>query len=296
MPTSRRSSTSSIATHDDGEEQPDFPIRAILDPQSPSATYSAQLKQNLPWASMRDGKCLPSATRDYEPLPSPCSSEDDDEYCTDAPGSPPASTTVLVLKQSRDHERFTLGSATTNHVLLRHPDTVIEDSCFINLLHAQLYLDPDSETLRLFNSSTSTFTVSPITTCEPDQDISPQQDIKLACGIWRVGLGQGLDFNITIVPIHVELPRNYWAPILGGVSSRPKKKPPLQRPQSLPPRKRQVVGVENSDTQGDRRTIPRPNRADTSSPELKSLRRKLAYAEYSQPIDVSSRGRPEDSQ
>ncbi|KFY03557.1 hypothetical protein V490_00138 [Pseudogymnoascus sp. VKM F-3557] len=266
------------------------------------------LKENLPWTSPREGESLPFATRDWEPLPSPCSSEDEGEYCPNAPGSPSADTTshaqklrqcstVLVLRPSRDHERFTLGSSSTNDVLLQHPDTASEDCCFVNLLHAQLYLDPDSEALHLFNSSTSTFTISPVTTCEPDRDISPLQEIKLACGIWRVGLGQGLDFKITIMPIDLDPPSNHRAPMLlktVGLPSQLKGKPPLRRPLSLPPRKKRLVGLEYSGAQRDRNNIPLPDRADTNSPVLNPSRGKVASAEYSQPsspMDDPSRGR-----
>jgi hypothetical protein len=105
-----------------------------------------------------------------------------------------------VLEQSEDKEKFTLGGSSNNEVVLKHPRSADEESCYINLFHAQLYPDPDRDSLILFNSSTSIFCVQSLTIPQVKNNIKPGEEATLECGRWQVTFGKGLDFEIKILP------------------------------------------------------------------------------------------------
>jgi hypothetical protein len=114
-----------------------------------------------------------------------------------------------LLEQSADQERFTLGSSLDNEVVLEHPMPADEERCYINLVHAQLYPDPDRDSLILFNNSTSAFNVQPLG-IQVQNRILPSQEARLERGSWRLSLGEGLDFEIKILPLAArEVPRSW---------------------------------------------------------------------------------------
>jgi len=85
-------------------------------------------------------------------------------------------------------------------VVLKHPYSADEESCYINLFHVQLYPDPDHGSLILFNGSTSIFYVQSLTIPQVKNNIIPGEEATLECGRWQVTFGKGLDFEIKILP------------------------------------------------------------------------------------------------
>ena len=178
-------------------------IRAILLPLSKSAAYSVHLQENRRWA------CL---VAELQPPPSPCSSDDEDRgrksSLSNTPkGAPSISKdrlhkghTAIVLRQSQENERFTFGASSNNDLVLRHPEHLDQEPCYINLLHFQLYPDPDYEALNLYNNSGSTFAVSPLPVPRSGDNLLPGHHARLEYGSWRLRLGSGLDFEIRIMP------------------------------------------------------------------------------------------------
>jgi hypothetical protein len=176
-------------------------VRAVLLPKSESALYSLRLEEN-------DSVVYPIA--DSIPLPSPHNSSSEDEGSTaltqvtskgQAHGTTrrrSRSQAAIILEQSGDKERFTLGGSSDNDVVLKHPDHADEDRCYINLVHIQLYPDPDRNALILFNNSTSTLGACSLAIPQVDNDILPGQDARLDCGSWQLTLGKGLDFQIKV--------------------------------------------------------------------------------------------------
>jgi hypothetical protein len=180
-------------------------IRAILLPDSKSAAYSAHLQDNDSQVS----RIIPSV-----PLSSSSdssSSSEDESSILPSETTPKKHTHVvkrrrnriqlaIILKQSQDNERFTFGASPDSDVVLKHPDPTDHEWCYINLLHVQLYPDPDHDALELYNSSTSTFVVKPLNTSQISKIIIPGQEARLDCGSWWLTLGKGLDFQIRIIP------------------------------------------------------------------------------------------------
>jgi hypothetical protein len=178
-------------------------IRAILLPDSESAAYSTRLQEN----DSQVFQIKPSV-----PLPPSSNSSSEDESSILPPETTSRKDThvvnrrrtrsqlAIILKQSRDNERFTFGASSDNDVVLKHPDPADDDHCYINLLHVQLYPDPDYDALELYNSSTSTFVVKSLNTPQIDKNIIPGQEARLDCGSWWLTLGKGLDFQIRIIP------------------------------------------------------------------------------------------------
>jgi hypothetical protein len=177
-------------------------LRAILLPKSESAICSTRLEENDTVV------CLVAVSI---PLPSPYNSSSEDEgstTLTQVTSKSHAHTTTrrrsrsqaaIILEQSGDKERFTLGGSSDNDVVLKHPDPADEDQCYINLVHVQLYPDPDHDALTLFNTSTSAFGIRSLATPQVDNDILPGQDARLDCGSWQLTLGKGLDFQIKVI-------------------------------------------------------------------------------------------------
>jgi hypothetical protein len=117
-------------------------LRAILLPKPESALYSTRLKEN-------NGVVYPVA--DSMPLPSPYSSSSEDEGSTTLTQVTitqrrSRSQAAIIFEQSGDKERFTLGGSLDNDMVLNHPNHTAEDRCYINLVHVQLYPDPDQDT------------------------------------------------------------------------------------------------------------------------------------------------------
>ncbi|KAH8797829.1 kinase-like domain-containing protein [Xylogone sp. PMI_703] len=176
-------------------------LRAILLPKSESALHSIRLEEN-------DRVVFPIA--DCIPLPSPHNSSSEDEGSTaltqvtskglahSTARRRSRSQAAIILAQSRDKERFTLGGSSGNDVVLKHPDPADEDRCYINLVQVQLYPDPDRDSLILFNSSTSILGARSLAIPYVNNHILPGQDARLDCGSWQLTLGKGLDFQIIV--------------------------------------------------------------------------------------------------
>ena len=174
-------------------------LRAILLPKSESALHSIRLEENDSVVCLIAGSI---------PLLSPCNSSSEDEGSTQVTSKSHTHTTTrrrsrsqgaIILEQPGDKERFTLGASWDNDVVLKHPDAADGDRCYINLVHVQLYPDPDHNALILFNSSTSAFSIRSLAIPEVDNDILPGQDARLHCGSWQLSLGRGLDFQIKVM-------------------------------------------------------------------------------------------------
>ena len=163
----------------------DKSIRAIIFPMSESAVHSLRLQGNdwVIWPITNSARLL-----------SPC--EDEVHHAIRNPGQH-----AILLEQSRENEKFTLGASLDNDVVLEHIDSDSPDQhlCYINLVHVQMYPDPDRDALILYNSSTSTFIFRSLTIPRDDNNIFPFQETRLEHGSWQLSLGKGLDFQIKII-------------------------------------------------------------------------------------------------
>ena len=179
-------------------------LRAILFPKSESALYSTRLqKNNNMLFPVKENICLLS--------PNVSSSEDKGSLTLNDENTSKCQThttnrrrnqsqAIILLEQSKNKEKFTLGRSRDNEVVLKHPRSADEESCYINLFHAQLYPDPDRNSILLFNSSTSIFCVQSLTVPQVENNIMPGEEATLECGRWQVTFGKGLDFEIKILP------------------------------------------------------------------------------------------------
>jgi len=183
---------------------PDNPnLRAILFPKSESAHYSTHLQQNdSVLCPVKENIRLPSPnTSSPEDKGSPALNEETSKswtYTTRRRRN--RSQTAILFEQSENKEKFTLGGSSDNEVVFKHPRSADEESCYINLFHAQLYPNPDYDSLTLFNGSTSIFCIQSLTKPQVENNIIPGEEATLECGRWQVTFGKGLDFEIKILP------------------------------------------------------------------------------------------------
>ena len=182
---------------------PDNPnLRAVLFPKSESALYSARLQENSSLLfPVKENLCLlsPDASSS-EDEGGPTLNDEDTSKCQThtTRRRRNRSQPIILLEQS---EKFTLGGSLDNEVVLKHPRSTDEESCYINLFHAQLYPDPDRDSLILFNGSTSIFCIRSLTAPQVENNIIPGEEATLECGRWQVAFGKGLDFEIKILPL-----------------------------------------------------------------------------------------------
>jgi len=212
------------------------PVRAILLPDSESAVYSTHLQDNNPQVS----RIIPSVPLSSS---SDVSSSEDERTILSPETTSKENTSIvkqrrnriqfaIILKQSRDKERFTFGASLDSDVVLKHPDPTDHEWCYINLLHAQLYPNPDHDALEIYNSSTSTFVVKPLNTSQVGKNIITGQQARLDCGSWRLTLGKGLDFQIRIIPrIHRETYHGWKliSPSISSLRAKPSRKEAVLR-------------------------------------------------------------------
>lgn len=162
-------------------------LRAILYPKSASAKYSVSLDE-----SHYD---LPSIVKPRLLSPDPSSSDDEDSTEPNETNSSRASRqlsglrrsltqsqSVILLDQSEANEKFTLGSATANDVILKHPNSADDNVCYINMTHGQFCPDPDSSSIVLYNSSDSLFYAQSITGPYVKRTIAKDEEATLDCG------------------------------------------------------------------------------------------------------------------
>ena len=134
---------------------------------------------------------------------------------------------MILLEQSKNIEKFSLSRSLNNKVVLKHHHSANKESCYINLFHAQLYPNPDCDSLILFNSSTSIFIYSPLQSLTVPQNktnIRPEKGATLECGLWQVTVGNGLDFEITILPRAAREVYYKWVLISPPMTSSPSAK------------------------------------------------------------------------
>lgn len=186
-------------------------VRALLLPESCSAEHSVRLAEN-------EAKTAHVAS--YEPLPSPSNSSSEDESSIPRAASGPktsgnnararearsGSQRIIILEQSRFDEKFRFvsssdigGLATGNDVVLKHPNSENQDICYINLVHLEVYPDPDRDGLVLCNRSTSEFIAHSLLIPQTNK-IKPGHKATLQGGTWRLTLGKGLTFQIKVLP------------------------------------------------------------------------------------------------
>lgn len=97
---------------------------------------------------------------------------------------------TILLERSGNKERFTFGRSLHNELVLRHSLPTDQEWYHINLLHTQLYPDPDRDSLVLFNSSISPFNVRLLTKLQAKKIVLPGQEARLDCGNWQLMLGE----------------------------------------------------------------------------------------------------------
>ena len=206
-----RSALKAVKTVDAVDLNPN--VRAILFPKSDSARYSTHLQENNSVLFVEENISLPS--------PDASSSEDEDSPTLNDEDTSKTQThatrrrrnrsqAVILLEQSENTEKFTLGGSSDNEVVLKHPRSADEESCYINLFHAQLYPDPDRDSFILFNGSTSIFYVQSLTIPRVENNIIPGGEATLGCGHWQMTFGKGLDFEIKILPWIVREVHHDW--------------------------------------------------------------------------------------
>jgi hypothetical protein len=183
---------------------PDNPnLRAILFPKSESALYSTRLQENKSVLfPVKENIYLSPDASSSEHEGSPTLNDEDTSKCQTHTSRRRRNRSqgIILLEQSENKEKFTLGGSWDNEVVLKHPRSADEESCYINLFHAHLYPDPDQDSLILFNSSTSIFYVQYLIVPPVENNIMPGEEATLECGRWQVSLGKGLDFEIKVLP------------------------------------------------------------------------------------------------
>lgn len=226
-------------------------VRAILFPLSKSAKCSVHLPENS------NQRFSPATDPSFLPSPSNSSSDDKDDIAQIS--SPEANVKKrydpIVILQSEDKEKFTFGTSLKSDVVLKHPDPdpdpAARDWCWINFVHFQLYPDPDHGAVILYNESTSTFVVRPLSTKRTTCRVRPNQEVRLDCGSWRLQLGKGLDFRICIKPhsprgeLYSQLLSENAAILYGKpTQKKPKAKPRKESIEAPPPATAKSVGDE----------------------------------------------------
>ena len=172
-------------------------VRALLFPESP-------------WAFKSCRSVLTPVSGRRRPLPSPDTtsgeenSSDDEvkkgceeaeltQHCSPGTSHLPVSRPVILLIQSTEVYRFTLGSSPKNDIVLE------SKGGYVNLLHCCIYPHPDSDAVVLYNFSSSTFSIHPLSPGDKIR-VVPSNSVHIPYGTWRLTLGEGLCFQIRIFP------------------------------------------------------------------------------------------------
>jgi len=247
----------------------DQSIRAIILPKSESAVHSLrlQLNEGVIWPITNSAR-----------LPSPCDSSCEDGI-DDAIRS--SGQNAAILEQSREKENFTLGASLSSDIVLEHIDSGYpdEDQCYINLVHVQLFPDPDDDALILYNSSISTFTFRSLISSRVDNKILLKQETRLGRGSWQLTFGKGLDFQIKVLSRPPTKANQSWSLIS-----------PLPMPVKHPSKVVGPVLRENEDVLPP----PRAHTPQVSTPR-KGLAKKIGAGQITGGVDTgleSSGSRP----
>jgi hypothetical protein len=174
-------------------------IRGFLVPLSDAAVFSTDLPHNRVNVSRIDREATP-------PLSPPESQADSgaDPYGATkwfrelASQTRLSSKSAIFLRQSKDLDRFSLGTDLQNFFVLKSNSSKEDDVCYINIFHSHLYPDPDSFDLWLQNVSTSDHTAQRQSLT---LTLLPQESVRLGPGSWTLTLGKGLEFALYIPPI-----------------------------------------------------------------------------------------------
>ena len=184
-----------------------YGVSAILLPQTASTNYSAGLKEN---------KAKAATVAPNQPISSPSLEKLDTRTIkeTEIPhsSSQVKQQVVIVLDQSSEHEKFTFGSSLQNYIVIRHPQSEIENGCYINLTHFELYPDGNTSSLTLCNTSTVIFTVNHLPQTNRSRIRSGQQK-TLHSGVWQLHVGRNLEFLINVLPFNPGELYNGWLQI-----------------------------------------------------------------------------------
>lgn len=211
----------------------DKSVRAVIFPKSESAVHSLHLDGN------EDASIL---IRGSVRLPSPCESCSEDEVDNIIRKS---GQHAAVLMQSQEKGWFTFGSSLESDIILEHlsASPLDEERCYINYVHAELYPNPDDDDLLLYNRSTSLFTLESLSLPWNNKTVYPKEKFTLERGSWNVTFGEGLDFQIKILPWRPPAMGQTWTQIfpipvpIKSHSNRKANKPALHHNTlpSLPP-------------------------------------------------------------
>ena len=165
---------------------------------SRSAKHSALLPENAKDAIQVAG---PKSLSSSKSLPSPynSSSDEDEDQSPRRRKRCDSRQVFLVLKQSLDTEKFTFGISRDSDVILEHPNSPAE-VCYIHVIHLELYPDPECDGLKLCNKTLSSIFSAESFSNPKVNTIPPGQGLHLDYGSWRLNIGQGLDFQIRILP------------------------------------------------------------------------------------------------
>ena len=174
-------------------------VRAILFPLLKSVKYSVHLLEN---SNQRF-----SLATDPSFLPSPSNSSSDNKDNITQILSPEANVynikkryNLIIILQLEDKEKFIFSILLKSNVVLKHPNPnpAARDQYQINFVYFQLYPNPNYSTVILYNKSTSTFIVQPLSTKRTIYKVQPNQEARLNCGSQHLQLSKGLDFRIYI--------------------------------------------------------------------------------------------------
>ena len=197
-------------------------VCAVLLPASTSASHSVHLQEN---ESVIESIIVhePPSSSSNRPLESRKSQKNRTPSVTKCSPENAAvkrerdrALDAIVLTQARNNEKFTFGASQGNDVVLKHPTSEAQYCCYINLLHCELYPDPDSDALMLYNNSTSIFSSQSSLSTRVDH-VTPGQRAALGNGDWWLTLGKGLKFQISVIP---RVDREVYHGCISGLSSR----------------------------------------------------------------------------
>jgi hypothetical protein len=189
-------------------ETKSYITRAILFPESPSAFRSCHLikkEESVPIQVRVQKRSLPSPDNSSgeedsshdEAEKSRQEAESNKDRCAET-SHPPARRPVILLIQSPELQRFTFGSSPENDIVLK-ADAAEEEGCYVNLWHCRIYPDPDSDAVLLNNLSSSIFSIQHLKS-GATTSIAPSHDFFIKHGTWRITLGEGLCFQIRVLP------------------------------------------------------------------------------------------------
>ena len=138
-------------------------VQAILFPLSKSAIYSVYLLEN------NNQRFSLATDPSFLLLPSNSSLDNKDNIIqillpkANIYGIKGRYNRIIIL-QSQEKEKFTFSILLKSNIVLKHSNLVVEGQYQINIIHFQLYPNPNYSVVILYNGLTSTFVVQPLPT------------------------------------------------------------------------------------------------------------------------------------